>query len=315
MIASDISRAVLLLSVPTAFVAGSLSIYLLFFVAFATGAFTVVFDITYQAYLPSLVDRDQLTDANGKLQASAGAASAVGPTLAGGLIQLVAAPFAILFDAFSFLWSAGTLSLIRRKEAEVAAGSRKPVLAEIREGIGVVFRDRRLRSIAGCTATANLSAGVVYAILILYAVHALKMLAWQLGLMFGLGAVGSVVAALVASRLAVFVRVGWLIVFSAALFSGGWLLIMLSTPPYGAYFLVLAFFITSFGGVVYNINQISYRQALVPLGLQGRLNATMRFMVSGIFPIGSLIGGLLGQALGLYLAIVIGAVAGSFSFL
>jgi outer membrane lipoprotein SlyB len=66
--------------------------------------------------------------------------------------------------------------------------------------------------------------------------------------------------------------------------------------------------------VVYNVNQISYRQALVPVRLQGRLNATMRFIVTGILPIGAIIGGAIGQAVGLYPAMVVGAVGGSFSF-
>ncbi len=315
MILSDLSRALLLLSVPIAYALQSLSIYLLFFVTFTVGIFTVIFDITYQAYLPSLVDRDQLTDANGKLQASAGTASAVGPTAAGGLISLVAAPFAILIDSLSFFWSAANLSLIRRKEDPVPSRDRKPILAEIREGVSVVFHDRRLYSIAGCTATANLSGGMFVAVVVLYGVQVLKMPAWQLGLMFGLGSVGSVSAALVASRLGALFNVGRLIVVSAAIFSLSGVLVIFATPPYGAYFLTGSVFVGGFGAVVYNVNQVSYRQALVPLRLQGRLNATMRFIVTGIIPIGSLIGGEVGQVFGLYPALVASALVGLASFL
>jgi len=239
----------------------------------------------------------------------------VGPSLAGGLIQFVAAPFAILFDSFSFVWSAASLSRIRRKEEPVARESLRPVLEEIKEGLAIVLRNDRLRSIAACTATANLFSGLVFAIMILYAVDGLRMSPFLIGVMFALGSAGSLLAALVAARLASHIRVGWLIILSAATFSCGWLLIIAAVPPYGSYFLILAFFITSFGAVVYNVNQVSYRQALVPLRLQGRLNATMRFIVSGILPIGALIGGYLGQAVGLYPALVVGAFGGSFSFL
>lgn len=315
MILSDISRAFLLLSIPVAFVAGNLSIYLLYFVSFGTGMFTVVFDITYQAYLPSLVEREQLTDANGKLQASAGVASVVGPSLAGGLIQFVAAPLAILFDSFSFVWSAASLSWIRRKEEPIARASRRPILQEIREGLSIVLRNDKLRSIAACTATSNLSSGVIFAVMILYAVDVLGMSPFLIGVMFALGSAGSVLAALVAARLASYIRVGWLIVLSSAIFSGGGLLFIPAVPPYGSYVLIPAFFLMSFGGVVYNVNQISYRQALVAVRLQGRLNATMRFIVTGILPIGALIGGSLGQAVGLHPALIVGALLGSLSFM
>ena len=132
MILSDVSRALILLSVPAADFSGSLDIYLLYLVGFGAGVFTVVFDVTYQAYLPALVEHDQLIDANGKLQASASAASVVGPSLAGSLIQVVAAPFAILIDSLSFFWSAASLSWIRKKEEAPAKESRRPIREEIR---------------------------------------------------------------------------------------------------------------------------------------------------------------------------------------
>jgi MFS family permease len=142
MILSDVSRALLLLCVPVAFVSGNMSIYLLYFVTFGTGMFTVVFDVTYQAYLPSLVEREQLIDANGRLQASASAASVVGPSLAGGLISFVAAPFAILFDSFSFIWSVVSL---------VGFGVRRHRAPGSREGPS--WR-RSTRGSASCYATA-----------------------------------------------------------------------------------------------------------------------------------------------------------------
>jgi MFS family permease len=234
MILSDVSRALLLLSIPAAYLWGGLSIYLLFLVTFATGMFTVVFDITYQAYLPSLVEREQLTDANGKLQASATSASVVGPSLAGGIIQFVAAPFAILFDSLSFVCSAVSLSWIRRKEEPAAPESRRPILEEIKEGLAIVLHNDRLRSTAGCTATTNLFSSMIGAVMVLYAVDRLGMTPFLIGAMFAIGSGGSLLAALLAARLALYIRVGWLIVLSAALFSFGGLLFILAVPPYGS---------------------------------------------------------------------------------
>jgi len=315
MILSDVARGVLLLSVPAAFLSHDLGIYLLYLVSFGTGMFTVVFDVTYQAYLPSLVEHEQLIDANGKLQASASAASVVGPSLAGSLIQVVEAPFAILVDSFSFFWSAFSLAWIRKKEATMSSGPQRPMAAQIREGLALVLRDSRLRSIAACTATSNLFSSLVGAVLVLYAVDTLKMTPFLLGVMFALGSIGSLLAAVTASRLSRLVGVGWLIIVSAAVFSGAWLLLIGAAPPYGAAVLIVAYFGVGFGAVVYNVNQVSYRQALVPVPLQGRLNATMRFIVWGTLPIGSLAGGAIGQSLGLHTAILVGAVGGAFSFL
>ena len=315
MVLSDVSRALLLLSIPIAYLLGGLSIYLLFLVGFATGVFTVIFDVTYQAYLPALVDREQLVDANGKLQASAASASVVGPGAAGGMINFIAAPFAILIDSLSFVWSAISLSWIRRKEVLVVRESRRPIIEEIKEGLVVVLGNRNLRSIAGCTATANLFGSMVNAVMILYAVNVLGMSPILLGVMFALASVGALTAALVAGRLSARIKIGKLIVISAFAFSGAYLLVIPAVPPNGSYFLIAAFFITSFASVIYNISQVSYRQALVQIRLQGRLNATMRFIVWGTMPIGALIGGFIGQAVGLYPALVVGALGGTLSFL
>ncbi len=315
MIVSDVSRALLLLSIPAAYLLGGLSVYLLYVVSFGTGMFTVVFDVTYQSYLPALVERDQLIDANGKLQASASVASVVGPSLAGGLINFVVAPFAILIDSFSFVWSAVSLSWIRKKEVPVARDSRRPMVEEIKEGLAVVLHSRELRAIAGCTATFNFFSSMISAILILYAVDRLGLTPFLIGVTIALASLGSLLGALITARLGKLVRVGWLIILSVAISSAGWLLVIPAVPPYGIYYLVPAYFIVAFGGVVYNINQLSYRQALVPIRLQGRLNATMRFIVWGTLPVGALMGGAIGQVYGLYPALVVGAVGGSLSFL
>ncbi len=313
MIASDISRALLLISVPAAYILSMLSIPLLYLVSFTTGVFTTIFDISYQAYLPSLVDRELLTDANGKLQASSAVASVAGPGIAGVVIQLISAPFAIFLDSFSFIWSALSLSWIRRGEEQVGGYAKQehgPILKEMMEGLVLVLRETRLRAIAACTATANLFTAMIFAVIILYAVQQLGMNALSLGVMFAMGSVGTLLGALAAGKLAVRLALGRTIVLSVLVGAIGWAIVIVAAPANGFLALVTSFFIGNFGAVVYNVNQVSFRQALVPVKLQGRLNATMRFIVWGTLPLGSLIGGYVGQVTGLHAALVVGGVGG-----
>jgi MFS family permease len=137
----------------------------------------------------------------------------------------------------------------------------------------------------------------------------------QLGLVFTLGAVGALVGAFSASRVAKTLGVGRTIVIS--IFAGGIspIAVYFANPSFNLPLLILASFLGSMGSVIYNVNQVSFRQAIVPLELQGRLNATMRFLVWGTIPIGSLIGGVLGEILGLRTAIGFFALGGALAFL
>jgi MFS family permease len=310
MIISDVARAALLVAVPLAFVAKALTIYLLYSVTFLTGVFTVFFDIAYQSYLPVLVDRDQLVDANGKMEASRAAAQVVGPSLAGGTVQLVSAPFAIFVDAISFVWSAASLSWIRKKEEVRAKDEHGSITRDIKEGLLLVLRDPRLRSISGCTATANFFSSIIFAILVLFAVDVLGMSPFSIGLMFAAGSVGSLLGAFSAGRFTRLIPLGWTIIISSLIGAAGWFLMLFASPPYGSYIVIASLFITSLGAVVYNINQVSYRQALVPIRMQGRLNASIRFIVWGTLPVGAAVGGILGQIFGLRAPLLVGSLGG-----
>src|SRR5262249_52924633 len=114
LIVGDLGRAVVLGSIPIAYRLQVLHIAQLYVVAFLSGIFTVFFDVAYQSYLPSLVDRDQLVDGNAKLEISRSGAQLAGPGLGGALVQLLKAPVAILADSLSYLWSAAWVFTIRR---------------------------------------------------------------------------------------------------------------------------------------------------------------------------------------------------------
>ena len=291
LIAGDLGRAIALGTIPLAYELGVLHIVQLYVVAFISGICTVFFDVAYQCYLPSLVDRDQLVEGNSKLEISRSGAQLAGPGLAGGLIQLVKAPVAILVDAISYLGSAAFVFSIRAKEPPPPKhgpdGEPHPAMKrQIGEGLRYVFRHPLLRPITFCTATSNLFSPMAIAILILFAVRVLDLTPGAIGVIFAIGNAGFLLGAVVSDRVAKRIGVGPTIVLSAAMFSVSGLLLPLATPSTAWVVIIATMLVEGFGGVVYNINQVSLRQAITPERMQGRMNATMRFMVWGTLPIG-----------------------------
>src|SRR6266568_4187661 len=336
MTLANVGRGLALGSVPLVAIAGflpSLGISLLFAVSFVVGLLTVFFDVSYQAILPSLVDRQQLVQGNSMLEFSRSSAAVVGPAMAGVVVQAVYPPLAIAIDATAYMASASVLS--RLKQDEVIKPSATSVWHDLKEGLAVVLKDKRLRSIAGSTATSNFFSNAIFSILILYLVRHLGYTAAVIGTIFFVGGLGAFAGIAVSSRLARILGVGPAII--AAMLVGGLGTIpfalanpTLSTPifsatgipllgtfrlDFNALMLMVGGFVTSIGVVVYNINQVSLRQAIVPKSIQGRMNASMRWIVWGTIPAGAIAGGVLAEVFGLREAIVIGVIGGIFSFL
>ncbi|MGI8857146.1 MAG: MFS transporter [Thermomicrobiales bacterium] len=315
LLITDCARGVLLLAIPLAALLDALTIGLLYAVAFLVGILTVFFDVAYQSFLPALVGRAQLVEGNSKLEVSRSAAQIVGPGIAGGLVQLITAPLAIIVDATSFLISALFLVFVRVPEpASAPRAERQTVWKDIGEGLGVVFRNPLLRAIAGCTATGNLFSNIVQAVYILYVTRQLGLSAGVIGAIFAIGSIGFLAGALLAGRVARWIGLGPTIVSSILFGCFGMILIPVANGPatLAVPLLVIAQFAAAFGSPIYNINQVSLRQAITPDHLLGRMNATMRFLVWGTLPIGALIGGALGGAIGLRPTLVIGVI-GQFS--
>ncbi len=316
MIVGDLGRAVALATIPIAFLAGALTVIQLYVVGFAVGVLTVFFDVAYQSYLPSLVTRDQLQDGNAKLETSRASAQVVGPGLAGILIGTLRAPLAVVVDALSFLASALFLLLVRRPEpapdAHLVEGQARPGMRrEMTEGLRYVLGHAYLRNIAACTATANLFGNVATSVLLVLAVRELGMSAAVIGIAFSIGATGALLGALVSNRVSRRLGVGPTIIVFAGI--AGPALLPLALAPAGtstpvlAALTALSVFVAGFAAVVYNVAQVSLRQAITPARLQGRMNATMRWFVWGTIPIGGVLGGVLGTVLGVREAVVIGA--------
>ena len=317
LIIGDLGRAAVLSTIPIAYVLGVLTIWQMYVVGFVAGTLTVFFDVAYQSYLPSLVERDQLVDGNGKLEVSRTIAQTAGPAIGGGLIGLVTAPFAIIADAVSFLGSALFVFSIRRHEprpdphVDEHGRARGSLRQEVSAGLRYVLGNRYLRGIAACTATSNLFGNIAFAVIIVYAVRDLNLTAPEIGIVFGLGNIGSIVGALTADRLRRAIGLGPAIIASIALSGPGLLFVAIAPRSDPIAFLVAGGVLTGLSNVIYNINQVSFRQAITPTTMQGRMNATMRFIVWGTIPIGSVLGGVIATSASVSTAIWVGAI-GSF---
>jgi MFS family permease len=323
LVAGDLGRAVALATIPAAYALGALTIVQLYLVGFIVGVLTVFFDVAYQSYLPSLVERDQLVDGNAKLEISRAGAQVIGPGMAGVLIGTFRAPFAILLDAVSFAASALFILTIRRHEPAPdrpvdAAGKHAGMRREMAEGLRYVLGHRYLRAIAMCTATSNLFGTIAFSILLVFAVRELGMTAGGVGLAFSIGSTGALLGAFGSTRIARVLGVGPTIVVFSSIAGPAWLPLALAPAGTSSVVLVgllaLAGFVGGISAVVYNVNQVSLRQAITPERMQGRMNATMRWIVWGTIPIGGIIGGALGTAIGLRETVLLGAIGMAFAF-
>jgi MFS family permease len=316
LIVGDVGRAAALVTVPAAYALDLLTIWQLYTVAFTTGILTVFFDVAYQSYLPSIVERRQLVEGNSKLEVSRSSAQVAGPGVAGGLIELVTAPFAILVDAVSLALSA--LFVVRIRQVE-AIPERDPKTAaslwrEIGEGLRYVLGSPIIRAIAGSTAWFNLFNSIVGAVLLVYAVRVLGLTPGVIGVVLTVGSVGGIVGALGARPLTDRLGVGRSII-GGAMTGGAMLLVPLAPQDAPIPFLIAANFLLSFGVVVYNTAGISLMQSITPDRMLGRMNASRRFVVWGVIPLGGLLGGAFGTWFGLREALFIGAIGNAFAFL
>jgi len=318
LVAADLGRALVLGSIPVAHFLGALHLGQLYVVGFVVGTCTVFFDVSYMSYLPSLVARRQLVEGNSKLEISRSGSQLAGPGVAGGLVGAVGAPVAILADAISFAVSAVFLFAIRKREVlpEPEEGAPRPsMLKEAREGLGYVLGNRYLRAISICTATFNFFGNLTWAILIVYAVRELHLSPALIGLVFSLASIGPMLAAFATNRISARIGIGRTILWSAMLCSGAGFLYPAAPQGFPVPFFVAGGMLVGFGVVAYNITQGSFRQAICPERMQGRMNSVIRFLVWGTMPLGALLGGALGTWLGLRPAIWVGACGAALSFL
>jgi MFS family permease len=319
LIAGDLGRAALLVTIPLAYFADALTLGQLYVVGFLAGVCTVFFDVAYQSYLPALVDRRALIEGNSKLQISYSTAQISGPGFAGLLIEIFTAPYAVLVDAVSFIGSGLFILRIRRPEerpvSTTPVGEKTGIRRELKEGLRFVFGNPNLRAQAGCTATSNFFFTLGFSIIVVFYVRVLGLSPGLIGLVISIGSVGSLVAAFTARRISDRFGIGPTTIAVTFIQAPAFLLIALAPESAPYPFLITGGLVLGFVIVAYNIVQVSYRQAICPPQLQGRMNSVMRFVVWGTIPIGGLIGGALGTWIGLRETLVVGALGSGASFL
>jgi len=310
MISCDLGRLLALGTIPVAFAFGVLTLEQLYVVALLTGIFTVFFDVSYQSYLPALVDRPNLIEDNSKLEVTRSAAQVSGPAVAGLLIQWIGGARAVAIDAISFLASAIALATIRKPEPEPQPGTASGAsgfIPEMREGIDVVFKSPILWRIASCTGTTNFGSNMIFgAVFLVFAYRDLHLSAGVVGIIFGISSIGGLVGAFLASWAARTLGLGTTL--GVAIVVGGFAELATPLALIGAPVIVLSTLglIANVTIPVYNINQVSLRQSITPDRVQGRMNATMRTIVWGTIPLGAFFGGILGTAIGVVNTILLG---------
>lgn len=299
LVTGDVLRAVALASLPVAWLLDVLTLHQLYAVALVVGVCTVFFDVAYQSYLPEIVPSRQISEGNSKLQASQSVAQVAGPAAGGFLIRAIGAPLTIALDSLSFLGSAFFIRRIAHVDEPPRREDRRPLVMEIREGLGFVLRHPLLVRITACTATGNLFNSMSFALLMLFALRELGLTEATMGLVFATGAIGGLLGALLVGRVNRLVGEGRTIPLSALAWTPGAALVPLAGPLPAVPLLIASSFLATFCIVVYNVTQVSFRQRLCPRELLGRMNATIRFIVWGTMPIGSAIGGVLGDRIGI----------------
>lgn len=318
LITGDLARAALLILIPVLWALDALQMWQLLVLQFVIGIFTVLFDVAYQAYLPALVEREELIDGNSKLQLTVSVAQVAGPSASGGLIATITAPYAIVLDAASFVISAIFMLRIRKPETspEQAEGAPKPQMwPEVKEGVRWVVGHPWLRAIAACTGSSNFFSSLAFSIALLYFTRSLQLSAVEVGVVFGVGSVGSIAGALAANLMQQAFGVGRTILFPIMLSCGALLAFPLAPRSFPLPVLILGQSVFGFGAVAYNVTQVSLRQAITPERLQGRMNAAMRWIVWGTIPLGTLAGGAIATAYSLRTALWVGAIGSLFTFL
>jgi MFS family permease len=303
MIATDLSRALLVAVVPLAAFLGWLGLGHLYVIAALVSVLSVFFDVAYQSFLPSLVKNDELVEANSKLSAAMSVAEASAFSSAGWLIQLLTAPVAMLVDALTFIVSAGLVARIKEPELRakpIASESRPSIASDVMEGLRAVWRQPILRGMVVAGVAQNLAFGLVGTSFLLYVNQEVGFDPGILGMIFAVGGVSSFLGAMIAGRLPRY-GTGAVMVASLLLAAIGQSFVPLATAAnaVGLLFLVGQQIVADSALTVYDINQVSLRQAIAPAHVLGRINASVRVTEIGAVLLGTIVAGYIGETVGL----------------
>ncbi|WP_052659374.1 MFS transporter [Bacillus alveayuensis] len=300
--------AALLLTIPLLYFFDILSIYHLYVVIFLTATAGMIFELAYLSYIPSVVPPHHLAAANSKLEASRSISSIAGPSLAGGLIAILTAPFAIIIDAVSFLISTILIHFIKSDE-QMNPANNKNIFKAIKEGLAIILKEPIFKSITFSTAILNFCGSAFGAVYILYVVNFLGISSFSLGLILGLGSVGALLGSFITNKFIQSLGIGKTLIVSCIFILFGSIIVPLTPAQVNSYAKLILLcsgqLLSSIGSTIYFITQVSLRQTITPNHLLGRVNASNRFISRGFMPIGAFIGGALGSLLSIKLTLFI----------
>ncbi|WP_328437876.1 MFS transporter [Streptomyces sp. NBC_00444] len=315
MVAADLIRAGVLLTVPVAWLWDGLTLAHLYAVALLTGCAGVLFNCAWPTFFAHLVPRSSYIDANSKLSAARSASLVAGPALGGGLVQALTAPVAVVADALSFLASA---MLLAPAAVDEPVAEKTPLWRGVKEGLALVVRHPVLRASLGCATTLNFftfvsSSGLV----VVYADRILELSPGVIGLTLGIGASGSLVGALIAPWLSRRIGVGRGIAIGAVLFPAPFAGAALADGPAWARAGILggAYFLVGLGVMLFDVNLNSLQAAVIPDAVRSRVAGAYSTVNYGVRPLGAFAGGVLAEAMGLRATLVTAAVGGVLSLL
>jgi MFS family permease len=297
LIQADVCRMLLIGSVPVAAAFGVLTIGHLLGVAFGTGVATVLFQVAYQSYLPTIVAPDDLAEGNAKLQGTQAAAGVAGPGVGGLLVQAFRAPFALVADAISYFVSVLALLGIAAREEPIERSASRSVRAEISEGARYVRSDPLLRTLTISPAIGNFFYAGFESIIVLFLVRSVHVAPGTVGLLVAVVGLGAVAGAALARPVSRWIGTSRTIWVGMAVTSPFALMIPLTTRGAGLGFFVAGQVIVALGVLMYNVTIGGFRQRYCPPRILGRVVASMRFVLFGTTPLGSLVGGALASVL------------------
>ncbi|MET8969057.1 MFS transporter [Streptomyces hydrogenans] len=313
MIATDLGRAALLLTLPVAYALDLLTLGQLYVVAFGVGALSVLFEVCNVTLFVALVPTERYVQANSLVNGSRSMAWLAGPSIGGVLVQVLTAPVALLADALTYLVSAGYLAKIRPAEPAPA-----PVVkGHFTEGMRWVLRERSMRALFAASGTVQFFNYMFHTLFVLYVTTELGLGAGLLGLVLGTGAVGGLLGAVCSG--AVVRRIG----IGGSLVAGflGFTLPLVLIPavdgplPLVVGVLFVAEFLSCAGVMIVDVAAGSFQMALIPDAVRARVMGAFRTLNHGFRPLGALAGGVLGTAIGLRPTLWIATVGAVFAVL
>ena len=310
MIAANLIRGVFITAVPLAVFLGWMHLGVLYFVMFVMGSLKTIFEMAYQTYVPEIVPRERLVNANSKIMMSYALGQSVGPGFGGIMVEFLGAPMAVLTDATTYFLSAICLLKIKHRETRTRL-RRESLFRQIAGGFRFVTEERYIRSLLWLVTANNFFQNAVMAILVLYATRELGMRPGLFGVTVSIGGLGAVMGAFGAEQLGRRFGPGPFVIFSATVVAIAALCFpLVNTGDFlGVVSLAATYFVLSAGNSSITVFAWTIRQTLTPSAVLGRMNGAFRFLVTGIMPFGAFFGGWLGETIGIRPTLIVSGIA------